>query len=271
MTFEEKRYPLGFKSTVPGPASDQDLVRVDYRKEGNAPIFVLTFLSAQTPDNRLTPQFLTAVASALDHVEAQWDDTFSSEPNGAGLVLTGLIEGSHSKFFSNGLDFESAIGDPTFFDKYLFPVYEKLLTFPIPVVASIGGHAFAAGWGLASACDYAVMGKKGFLCMNEIDFGAQIPPGLWAPLSTRIHLPAQKVRVVLQGERFPGAEALKNGFVDVHLPDADSKDVLAKSVQLAAERASKAKANAWGSNKRIINSHQLAVVRQTYGDSLSKL
>lgn len=168
MPFDAKKYPIGFKSTVPGPSSDVDLVRIETQQQGDSPIFVITMLSGQTPDNRLTPQFLTALLSALNHVEEQWDDELSSERIGAGLVITGTIEGKNSKFFSNGLDFESAIGDPDFFDRYLFPVYHKLLTFPIPVVASIGGHAFAAGWGLASACDYAVMGKKGFLCMNEV-------------------------------------------------------------------------------------------------------
>lgn len=39
------------------------------------------------------------------------------------------------------LDFENAISDPNFFDTHLNKVYEKLLSFPIPTVASIGGHA----------------------------------------------------------------------------------------------------------------------------------
>lgn len=108
-----------------------------------------------------------------------------------------------------GLDFESAIADPDFFDKYLFPgelpieiehqssileinfclslflsefgsfhsassllpVYEKLLSFPIPTIASVGGHGFAAGFGLAMAHDFRVMnGNRGYLCMNEIEW-----------------------------------------------------------------------------------------------------
>lgn len=170
MSLDTSRYPLGFKSTLlSSSSSDPDLVSLAVTKhETEAPIFVLTLLSAQTPDNRLTPQFLSALLAALNHVEDAWDSVLSATTHGAALVVTGTISGKTSKFFSNGLDFESAIADPNFFDDYLFPVYDKLLTFPIPVVASVGGHAFAAGWGLVSACDFAVMGKKGYMCMNEV-------------------------------------------------------------------------------------------------------
>lgn len=68
-----------------------------------------------------------------------------------------------------GLDFERAIADPNFFDDLLNPLYTKLLSFPIPTVASIGGHAFAAGFALGLVHDYRVMnGARGYLCMNEV-------------------------------------------------------------------------------------------------------
>lgn len=251
MSLNPQEYPRGFQSQVAGSSSAHDLVRLElaYSASTTAPVFVLKLLSAQTPDNRLTPQLLTALLAALQHVEDTWDSILSSTTHGAALVITGTTEGKTSKFFSNGLDFESAIADPNFFDNYLFPVYEKMLTFPIPTVASIGGHAFAAGWGLVSSCDGAVMGQKGYLCMNEVLFGAAIPLGLWAPLSTRIHTPAQKSRVVLQAQRWSGSSALQEGFIDVHVPEADSAAVLSKSIELAAAWAEKSKANAWGSNK----------------------
>lgn len=195
--FDPASYPLSFKSGV--DPVDVDLVQVSLAsqisssepsaKAPEAPIFIVTLLGAQTPDNRLTPQFLSALLSALEHVESVWDSREGTalESNGSAVVLTGLNRLTVSstqkdnkglKFFSNGLDFANAIADPNFFDRYLFPVYEKLLTFPLPTVASIGGHAFAAGFGLASACDYAVMGDRGFLCMNEVS-GAEIDEGQW--------------------------------------------------------------------------------------------
>lgn len=178
-SFDPSTYPLGFKSTV-APV-ENDLIQVSLAEQPStpAPIFIVTLLSVQTVDNRLTPQFLSALLAALEHIESVWDSREGTplEANGAGVVLTGLNrisvpstqkDNKGTKFFSNGLDFANAIADPDFFDKSLFPVYEKLMTFPLPTVASIGGHAFAAGFGLAAACDYGVMGDRGFLCMNEV-------------------------------------------------------------------------------------------------------
>ncbi|PWN24116.1 ClpP/crotonase [Microstroma glucosiphilum] len=244
--------------TPPSPASSSGSASSKGKEQSEAaPIFILTLLSRQTPDNRLTPQLLTATLAALEHLSDLWESSLlpaqpspPAAPIGAALVITGTTSGATSKFFSNGLDFESAITTMGFFDLYLFPVYEKLMTFPIPVVASIGGHCFAAGWGLMAACDYAVMGGKGFMSMNEIDFGAQIPPGLFAPLSKRIApSPSLRNRVVLQGERFPGAEALKCGFIDEHLPQAGPKEVLDRAVELGRKWASKSGRGVWGENK----------------------
>lgn len=51
-----------------------------------------------------------------------------------------------------------------------FTVYRRLLTFPIPTIAAINGHAFAAAFAVAMGHDYRVMnGNRGFLCMNEIE------------------------------------------------------------------------------------------------------
>lgn len=159
--------------TPPSPASSSSSKGKEQGE--SAPIFILTLLSRQTPDNRLTPQLLTAILAALEHLSDLWESSLlpaqsppPAAPTGAALVLTGTTSGPSSKFFSNGLDFESAITTMGFFDLYLFPVYEKLMTFPLPVVAAIGGHCFAAGWGLMAACDYAVMGGKGFMAMNEV-------------------------------------------------------------------------------------------------------
>ncbi|CAO1628571.1 unnamed protein product [Sympodiomycopsis kandeliae] len=286
-TFDPSSYPATLKSAV-SPV-EAPLVQVSLAPEqaaagSKAPIFIVTFLAAQTPDNRLTPQFLTALLSALEHIESVWDNREGTvlEQNGAAVVLTGLnratnpdTEASNKglKFFSNGLDFANAIADPDFFDKFLFPVYEKLLTFPVPTVASIGGHAFAAGFGLASAADYGVMGDRGFLCMNEIDFGAQIPPGLYAPLSTRIaHNPVMLRKIILEGQRISAAEAKQNDIIDVHLQGATTpEEVLKSSIELANKWVGKSVKGVWGENRRIIVTPQLQILRETYAQTLSKL
>lgn len=51
-------------------------------------------------------------------------------------------------------------------------IMERLLLAPIPTVAAINGHAFAAGAFLALACDYRIMREdRGWICISEVDAG----------------------------------------------------------------------------------------------------
>ena len=72
------------------------------------------------PDNRLTTSFCTAFLLALDIL----DHRFSK-----GVVVTTSII---SKFYSNGLDYESAVKSPTFFPETLYPLWRRLLTYVTP-------------------------------------------------------------------------------------------------------------------------------------------
>jgi enoyl-CoA hydratase/carnithine racemase len=126
------------------PSSGKALLTLEEHSQSPR-IYILRFLGAHTPDNRLTRDFLTALNEALVHVWQQWDSIAGEEAGaqGAALITTGVVDESNksNKFYSNGLDFEAAIADATFFDECLFPAYERLLSFPIPTIASVNGHA----------------------------------------------------------------------------------------------------------------------------------
>jgi enoyl-CoA hydratase/carnithine racemase len=64
-----------------------------------------------------------------------------------------------------------------FFGNFI-DLYEGLNRLPKPVVAAIGGHAYAGGAVLALTADYRVMaeGDYGF-ALNEINLGVALPPG----------------------------------------------------------------------------------------------
>lgn len=248
------------------PATGDALVSLSF--DGDSRIWVLTMLGRETPDNRLTHTLISsALLPALTHVEESWSDMLSSGTSdlGAALISTGGTSSS-SKIYSNGLDFENAIADPTFFDTHLNALYEKLLTFPIPTIAAVNGHAFAAGFGLACAHDYRVMNStRGYMCMNEIDFGAPLPHGLQQALASKIADQRTMRKIVLEGHRFSAKEAQEAGFVDVLAENPE--DTLEKAKQLADKLKIKAKMNAWGANKEVIYHQAIRVTRMKHDDA----
>ncbi|KAI1115911.1 putative carnitinyl-CoA dehydratase [Nemania sp. NC0429] len=164
-------------------------------------VYLLTFTSPS--DNRLTPEFCAALLTALDIVE------FEHEP---GVVVT---TSGIRKFYSNGLDLELAVTVPGFWEDSLYTLYRRFLTYPMPTVALINGHAFAGGIILAMHHDYRVFtdGGRGFACVNELEFGAPLPP----PLSSIFRIktaPSVYRTLVLEAKRFDGKGALEAGLVD---------------------------------------------------------
>lgn len=98
-------------------------------------VYLLTF--EYGADNRLTTEFSHAILLALDILETRHDP---------GVVITTSGIG---KFYSNGLDLEHANSTPGFFKESLYALWKRLMTFPMPTVALINGHAFAGGMMLA--------------------------------------------------------------------------------------------------------------------------
>ncbi|KAJ9138609.1 Enoyl-CoA hydratase/isomerase [Pleurostoma richardsiae] len=179
--------------------------------EPQSGIYLLTFSSP--PDNRLTPSFCGAMLAALDAVE------FGGRPPGV-VVTTSAIP----KFYSNGLDLGLArdMGDP-FWEGSLWPLFRRLLTYPMPTVALLNGHAFAGGLMLAMHHDYRVFNpSRGFLCLNELDFGAPLKPAMSGIFRVKLGGGAAYRSLVLEAKRFGGPEALAAGIVDVlgGLPEA---------------------------------------------------
>lgn len=219
------------------------MAAVDLRREGA--VFVLTM---QAGDNRFNRTFLTALDEALDTVEQ------SSGP--AALVTTGGTE----KFYSNGLDLEWIAGDgreegATFVGDVM-RFLGRLMALPLPTVAAINGHAFAAGAMMALAHDFRVMrADRGFICLNEIDIHVPLAPGMTALVKNR--LPGPTLRdMVLTGARIGGEDAHGRGIVDAAVALAD---VVPQAVARAAALADKDRAT-YGALKRGLYSEVLAVL-----------
>ncbi|KAI8975191.1 ClpP/crotonase-like domain-containing protein [Mycotypha africana] len=191
---------------------------------------ILFLLHLHHKDNRFTTDFCKSILTALQIIE----DIFVSaeEPLEMALITTG-----QEKIYSNGLDLMHAVGYSPFMDTYLH-LLKRLVTFCIPTVAALNGHAFAGGCMLALAHDYRVMrSDRGFMCMNEVDLPSPLAPGMAGLLRSKMS-PKTFRNMVLQGHRFTAQEALEQDLVDVIAPQ---HEVLPKSKELALKWAPKAK------------------------------
>lgn len=77
-------------------------------------VYLLTFQSP--PDNRLTPAFCDSFVLALDIIEHRF-------PKGVVITTSGI-----AKFYSNGLNYESAVKTKGFFGDILYRLWRRILT-----------------------------------------------------------------------------------------------------------------------------------------------
>ncbi len=154
-------------------------------------------------ENRHNPTFIQQFLGAMDAIEA--------EPATRAVV----VASKDAKNWSLGIDLawiSAAMTDPARHDEIrdflrgLNQVYARCLTFPMPVIAAVGGHAFGDGALLACACDFRFMrSDRGFFCFPEVDLGIPFLPGMMAVVRTAF--PDWKLDLMmLSGHRAGGAE-----------------------------------------------------------------
>ncbi|KAG8991155.1 hypothetical protein FRB90_001457 [Tulasnella sp. 427] len=197
-------------------------------------------------DNRLTGVVCTKVIiPALDIVEKEWrigrnkalkaDDKAGA---GGALIIVGRLD--QDKFFSNGFDFSEVMKTPGLgfiYNNFTLPIMTRLLSYPIPTIAALNGHTFAAAFGLAMCCDYRVMtsGKAWAWCVHTsldlIQFGAPFPHSFSAIFQEKARDPTLVRAICLEAKKFTPQELLKHGLVD-QLADGGSKGVLEAATQL---------------------------------------
>ncbi len=199
------------------------MTTVDLKREGD--VFILTM---QSGENRFNPSFIGDMNQALDQVERS---------TGPAAVIT---VGGEEKFYSNGLDLAWLMGEGRKEWKHFVPEVLKFLGrvmgFPVPTVAAVNGHAFAAGAMLALAHDFRVMrADRGFFCLPEVDIKIPLAPGMRALIQSRLS-PLVFRDLVLTGARIGGAEAEKRGIVDEAVSPGQ---LLPRAVARAAALANK--------------------------------
>lgn len=216
---------------------------VQLDKEGS--VFILRLCDGE---NRFRPEVVAEIQAALDTVEADAEAT--------ALITTG-----HSKFYSNGLDLEwlttqdgDAMRD---FVADLLNLFARIMSFPLPTIAAMNGHAFAGGGMLSLAHDYRVMrSDRGYFCLPEVDILIPLVHGMTALIKERITGTVLR-DAVLTGKRFGAEEAVAAGFVDVAAPD---ESVLPGAMEIAVATGGKDR-NTMAALKRGLYREALAMLQ----------
>jgi enoyl-CoA hydratase/carnithine racemase len=198
-------------------------------------------------ENRFNPDSMTAMSEALDEVAAK--------PEPRALVTT-----ASGKIWSNGLDLDWLSQNQDRVQEFVDQVHELLAKFlgaPVPTVAAIQGHCFAAGAMLALAHDWRVMrADRGFFCLPEADINIPFTPGMSALIQAKLPQPAVHTAMV-GAKRFGGEEAASLGVVDAAVAE---DQMLAQAVELAASQAPKLGGTV-GTIKARMYAHALATLR----------
>src|SRR3954466_15749736 len=181
----------------PGAPQEDNVAQLDR----NGEVFVLDLGS---DENRFNPTSVAELNKLLDEVEA------AEAPRALVLAATG-------KFWSNGLDLEwmaaNAEQIPSHVDN-VHALLSRVLTLPVPTVAAIQGHCFAAGAMLALAADFRVMrADRGFFCLPEVDIHIPFTPPMAALIQARLSK-ATAHEAMTTGRRYGGTHAAAAGIVE---------------------------------------------------------
>lgn len=217
--------------SVSEPLSPPIVKMCSVDKNGN--VFVLTLTSDD--EHRLSPALIATIRSALSQIRSQ------------STISSALVTTATGKFFSNGLDLawaESSGSNSGFIDRLshliesLKPLIADLLSFPMPTVAAVTGHAAAAGFILAISHDYVLMRRdRGVLYMSELDIGLTMPE--YFKTFFREKVQAARREVLLRARKLRAEEAAKMGIVD------EVCEGVEETVEAAVQLAEKLAARKW--------------------------
>lgn len=203
-------------------------VRVE--KSGNVAVITM-----DDGENRHNPGFIQRMLEVFDGIEA--DDAAQAAVLSAGA----------GKYWSLGIDVgwmmqvltEGRQQEARDFLYGLNRLSERILTFPMPVVAAINGHAFGDGAMLALVCDFRFMkAGRGFFCFPEVDINIPFMPSMLQII--RKAIPSFLMDdMILSGRRVGAAELEKHNVIVRACADDDElmRDALAYAGAFAKPRA----------------------------------
>ena len=100
------------------------------------------------------------------------------------------------------------------------PVFDRIETLPIPVIAAINGFALGGGCEMSLACDFRFMADHARIGVPEVRIGALAGAGGVQKLH-RLVGRGKALEWILLGSHVPAAEALAHGLVTAVHPAAE--------------------------------------------------
>ncbi len=199
---------------------------VSYRRDDS--VAVITMDDGKV--NALGPAMLAEINSALDQAEGE---------NAGAVVIAG-----NERVFSGGFDLKVfRSGDVQASIEMLtagFELSHRLLSFPVPVVAAITGHAIAMGSFLACSVDHRIAGPTYSFQANEVAIGMVLPYPALEIMKLRLTRSAYQQAAGL-AKTFLGETALAGGWIDeISMPDR----VLTRATEAAHDFATNLHAKA---------------------------
>ncbi|KAG2414722.1 hypothetical protein HFD88_003914 [Aspergillus terreus] len=198
-------------------------------KQGN--VFIITM--QKPPENRLNSWYCQEIIRAFHTIQRILG------PDAEGAVIT---RGCDTKFWCTGLELDEADTNPFANTDGFYPMLHTILDFPYPTIALITGHTFGGACPFALAHDYRVMNsKRGFFCMPPVNLGLHFD-GIGSLPRLKLR-PTVARKMLLEGHRWTGSEALQDGIVDAI---AEPEDMFRVALELANKWAPKAKMGVYG-------------------------
>jgi enoyl-CoA hydratase len=152
--------------------------------------------------NALSYETIVAIEHALDDVQRS-------------PALACVVEG-RERVFSSGLDLRACAkfsrDEMAHYVDAFEELFERVFTFPKPLIAFVQGPAIAGGAVLALACDVRVMAPSAAIGLNEVELGIPFPS--MALEVGRFGIPhASQVDGIMLGKKFSAQDALERGVV----------------------------------------------------------
>ena len=152
------------------------------------------------------------------------------------------LSSASPRLFSSGFDvrevFQYDRDEMTSFFSAFVDLIARLIRYPKPTVAAIGGHTYAGGAILALACDFRVMAAGTYrFALNEVNLGFAVPPSMTRMIENTIGTTHTR-HLLLSGQPIDPAQARAMGVTTHQLVEPEGLRPTAE--QLARELAEKA-------------------------------